>query len=154
MEIARYSKIRTTEICLGPFVAIFVLYLMFSDTPVEEIINREWNFYDLFIGLPAVLISLSIITYQMVTIVFLDKRFLWLNGDDLMLGERSKGPLNFLKLDQAKIDRSNPISDTVCIPRSEGAPLVLRTGLTEIRGAEVISRLKRAQDERDLRPRD
>jgi hypothetical protein len=141
--IADYSKARTVGWTLGPFIGIAALYFLVSPYPLSYVFSVEnWSRSTSLSPSPlianaAVVAFAAMCLYQLVTIVFLGKKFVWTDGENLIVGYRNKGPLRSLLPHESEV-RPGLLFDRVTLRRSGGSPILLNTGLYRGDGAQLL----------------
>jgi len=141
--IAGYSKPKVVGTTLGPFVALGLLWLLLSPYSLAYIFSWEnWNRPSAFsppapIAILFVGLYVGICLYQLVTIVFLGKSFVWTDGENLMVGYRNMGPLDRLRPQESQVT-AGPWFDRVRLVRSGGPPILLNTGMARDDGAQLL----------------
>jgi hypothetical protein len=83
----------------------------------------------------------GLVLYQLVTIILFNKKFVWTDGAQLMVGYRAKGLLTAMHFDQARVDKRG-ISERVIIPSSMGADVSLSLALSSVTAKELLSRIE------------
>ena len=145
-EFAHYSNVRLVVWAVGPFVALAIGYALLSPYPLSyvfslENLTRSTPFRPSpIVSIGAMLAWLGIVLYQVITIGFLNKKFVWTNGRDLMIGYRNKGPLSALRPQESTVSEG-PIGERVTLLKADGSRILISMALTPTSGAELLERI-------------